>query len=396
MSLRIAHISDLHIFDIKAFEKFLYESIDPPIPMPKSYPTSPGFGTQLTDVNISAWAEARKSHREWKKWLNSEEGQLWNERFRDFSEELIPRLYALGGVHPDCLDTLLKYISNERVDHIIITGDITNTSNRREYQIFLEKFGDFIEKGKVSVVPGNHDTQYLPNSVSFLEMIDHLIPNQYPSFLKTETKKKTRFPYIKELNEDICLIGLNSTKEGSSLNILERLITNSRGEISNIQIRELESLFSNNVFSSKFQIVALHHHIVDIPSELKKEIKPAPYFMDKLKNASDILKLLEQAKVRLVLNGHVHHKIKPKNKNRNVLPQIFTSAHVFQCYKSINFKIFDIDINKMNPKVEPVSHPFNARRIQESRVSFILKRLYEIIFPFIKNYPRRKNNGVTH
>ena len=43
------------------------------------------------------------------------------------------------------------------VDHVVVTGDITHSGQRREYQRFLEVTSPFERSGRLTVVPGNHD-----------------------------------------------------------------------------------------------------------------------------------------------------------------------------------------------------------------------------------------------
>jgi 3',5'-cyclic AMP phosphodiesterase CpdA len=43
------------------------------------------------------------------------------------------------------------------VDHVVVSGDITNRGRRGELARFDELFGDLARAGRLSVVPGNHD-----------------------------------------------------------------------------------------------------------------------------------------------------------------------------------------------------------------------------------------------
>ena len=54
---------------------------------------------------------------------------------------------------------LLKQISEKKVDHLIITGDITDNASEKDLEIFrrmLTKFG-FMSGEKLSIIIGNHD-----------------------------------------------------------------------------------------------------------------------------------------------------------------------------------------------------------------------------------------------
>jgi 3',5'-cyclic-AMP phosphodiesterase len=57
------------------------------------------------------------------------------------------------------INYLLKQISENKVDHLIITGDITDNASEKDFEIFrrmLNKYG-FMNGEKLSIIPGNHD-----------------------------------------------------------------------------------------------------------------------------------------------------------------------------------------------------------------------------------------------
>ncbi len=51
------------------------------------------------------------------------------------------------------VDTLLA----ERVDHVVVTGDLTHQGSRSEYRRFRELFAPLLEAGRLTFIPGNHD-----------------------------------------------------------------------------------------------------------------------------------------------------------------------------------------------------------------------------------------------
>jgi 3',5'-cyclic AMP phosphodiesterase CpdA len=44
-----------------------------------------------------------------------------------------------------------------RVDHVVVTGDITHRGRKAELERFFQLFGGLIERGQLTAVPGNHD-----------------------------------------------------------------------------------------------------------------------------------------------------------------------------------------------------------------------------------------------
>lgn len=204
---------------------------------------------------------------------------------------------------------LSESIKHRQVDHITVTGDITNFSRKLEYQDFLSGFAEWVDKQQISVVPGNHDTKYFASSISFVDGLGSMIPDEYPSFLRK--RKKSPFPYVKELGENICLISLNSTKDIKSLSLPESLITNSRGCFSKDQFKELEEILANKHMWGKFIIVAIHHHLIDVSSYASTISKrfPYSYYMDKMEGCDELLDLLKKHGVQLILNGHIHYPL---------------------------------------------------------------------------------------
>lgn len=45
----------------------------------------------------------------------------------------------------------------EEIDHVVVTGDVTHRGRRDEYEQFLEVFEPLSRRGKLTVIPGNHD-----------------------------------------------------------------------------------------------------------------------------------------------------------------------------------------------------------------------------------------------
>lgn len=43
------------------------------------------------------------------------------------------------------------------VDHVVVTGDLTHRGRKEEYEAFLEVFAPLVARGRVTIVPGNHD-----------------------------------------------------------------------------------------------------------------------------------------------------------------------------------------------------------------------------------------------
>lgn len=52
---------------------------------------------------------------------------------------------------------LVTALLAERVDHVVVTGDLTHQGNRAEFRRFRELFAPLIDTHRLTYVPGNHD-----------------------------------------------------------------------------------------------------------------------------------------------------------------------------------------------------------------------------------------------
>ncbi len=52
---------------------------------------------------------------------------------------------------------LVQNLIKDNVDHVVVTGDLTEQGCARELAIFEQTFASLLEAGRVTIVPGNHD-----------------------------------------------------------------------------------------------------------------------------------------------------------------------------------------------------------------------------------------------
>ncbi|MCU7496417.1 MAG: metallophosphoesterase [Ignavibacteria bacterium] len=215
---------------------------------------------------------------------------------------------------------LLKHISENNFDHVVITGDITENGLEKEFMLIrnlLEEF-DLLRPDKLSVVIGNHDVY---GGIQFVEDIAGF-PGKC---IKTNYKRKVMefgeyfretfdgvyspgpdlFPYAKDLGE-VVLIGINSISEYSRL----KNFFASKGRISEEQASGLFRIFNSGKYSEKPAVVLIHHHLYKTPfyalsgeSRLWAKIENEAM---KLRGRKRLLNFLSRYDVKLILHGHVH------------------------------------------------------------------------------------------
>ncbi|MDH7605654.1 MAG: metallophosphoesterase [Melioribacter sp.] len=218
------------------------------------------------------------------------------------------------------LQHLIKLAVEENIDHLIITGDISDNSNENDY-IILRKIletNKLFNFDKTSLVIGNHDifggiqsindisnfplkclqTNYEEKILSFKNYFKELFEN-------TITVSKNIYPYAKIIG-NIVLIGLNSIDKYSKV----KNPFASNGKISKQQKKELKKLFDLPSIKSKLKIIMIHHHFYKNNVEAKSSFnalwnKIESYTM-KLRGKKKLIKLFKKNNVKLVLHGHSH------------------------------------------------------------------------------------------
>ena len=86
-------------------------------------------------------------------------------RLRTLSITMLMRTLAhLSDLHLDLTPesdagarALVESLLRERVEHVVVTGDLTHQGSRREYQHFRGLFSPLLEAGRLTFIPGNHD-----------------------------------------------------------------------------------------------------------------------------------------------------------------------------------------------------------------------------------------------
>lgn len=218
---------------------------------------------------------------------------------------------------------ILRTCSSLSVDHIVITGDITNQARPNEFshaRSILQECG-FLDPSKLTVTIGNHDIfggPYYAEDVltfpGFCRKTDyHSKVKEFTAAFRESFKGckyvsgDSIFPFVKIIN-DVALVGVNSVAEWNTLsNPL-----GSNGEVGKHQLKKLDEIFSGEMLKGKTVLVLIHHHFN------KPEAKKSAGHLErlwhtiesstmKLRNKKRLFKLFRSSMVSNVLHGHVHH-----------------------------------------------------------------------------------------
>ncbi len=199
-------------------------------------------------------------------------------------------LFNRGKSHsPQVVQAALDMLDSFGVDHIAITGDLTNLALEEEFRAAANVIDGITDaESRVSVVPGNHD-YYVPEieqTGAFERHFERFQQSDLPSY-----QLETGYPFCKFFGEDVALIGLNTGIASPPMFAV--------GKVDEKELRSLEQLLDDPKVRDRYKIVMLHH----------PPIRTGIRFMDAigLENTAALNATLADTRADVTLiAGHVH------------------------------------------------------------------------------------------
>lgn len=167
----------------------------------------------------------------------------------------------------------------DEVDHTVVTGDVTNRGRRDELARFHQLFGDLVRRGRLSVVPGNHDR--LGDDVG-------------ARLMQGGRVEVVQAP-------GLYLVRVDSTGPHN------RFLLAGHGEVCE-RVLDLVDVALDGAPPATLVVVAMHHHPVPLPTETLPEWVVAQLGVPWANELRLGRTLLERVSGRcdLVLHGHRH------------------------------------------------------------------------------------------
>jgi Icc protein len=164
---------------------------------------------------------------------------------------------------PDLLERSILEINDLDPTAVIVSGDLTATGYRQEFEIAAEYVRRF-RCTRVMVIPGNHDSR----NVGYLHF-ERLFGERYSCI---------NF-------EDAVIVGVDSSEP--DLN---------DGRVGREHYEFIRESFADA--GDRLKIFVIHHHLIPIPGTGRER--------NIIFDAGDVLELLDDVGVDLVLSGHKH------------------------------------------------------------------------------------------
>ena len=217
----------------------------------------------------------------------------------------LKRIFYLRQDAQTARDALIQDIGRQKVDHVVITGDITNVASPAEFRIAEEFVKQLTAVCGVTIIPGNHDVNIqrldLESRLGQGKKLDRFLG----SFGGLLPGNGGKFPIVRQLG-DVCLLGLDSTTFSP--------ISNAGGKVPEEQLDRLNDALHRPGVRDAYKVLLVHHHVQPGPREKEIGFKPLDaligkaenYFMDCLSGGNDLLALARDHGVGLILHGHKH------------------------------------------------------------------------------------------
>jgi 3',5'-cyclic AMP phosphodiesterase CpdA len=197
--------------------------------------------------------------------------------------------------HPRFVRAIAREIRKSKVDHVVITGDLTNLALEQEFAavrtLLDEELG--LSPADVSIVPGNHDlyTRGALRAKRFVKYFGEFMTSDLPE-LGVEIPLG-RFPFVR-LRGPAAIIGLTSAVPSLPLFAV--------GKIGKVQADALARILAHPEVRKRTPVVLMHHPVHNPVPTLKR-------LMTGLNDAALLWTTIKDVPRGLVLHGHLHRRI---------------------------------------------------------------------------------------
>lgn len=181
---------------------------------------------------------------------------------------------------PEVLSALIDDVSKVRPSHIAITGDVTNTARREEFERSLPWLRRLGDPREMSLVPGNHDALApLPHAQGQALWRDWMDDDA--------SGMAAAFPFVRRRGP-AALVGVNTA--------ISTPIFRATGRVGEDQLTRLEATLDRLGEEGLFRIVLLHHPVVGSLQPARKA----------LTDRAGLQAVLRRTGAELILHGHTH------------------------------------------------------------------------------------------
>lgn len=177
-------------------------------------------------------------------------------------------------------------IREQRPDHLVVSGDVTNLSLPAELDLVAEVLSEAgLPEDRITVVPGNHDCY-----TRGVER-EELFSQKMHSFLRGHLQPGPgHFPFVR-LQDGLAVVALSTARASAPLLAV--------GTLGPRQVRLCADLLMHPACQERFRLVVLHH------PPIGKDVR----WHNRLTDAEAFLAMLRRTGAELVVHGHLHRRL---------------------------------------------------------------------------------------
>lgn len=194
--------------------------------------------------------------------------------------------------HSNHVRACAREMTRAKVDHVVITGDLTNLALEQEFvavrKLLEEDLG--LAPAQISAVPGNHDlyTRGAMRDQRFTKYFHDYVASDLPEL--AADIPLGRFPFVK-LRGPCAIIGLSSA--------VPRPPLMASGQLGKPQLEALTRILAHDEVKKRMPVILLHHPVHNPPSKVKA-------FVEGLWDADKLIEKVAGLERGLLLHGHLH------------------------------------------------------------------------------------------
>jgi 3',5'-cyclic AMP phosphodiesterase CpdA len=216
--------------------------------------------------------------------------RLFNKRLTGYANLRLKRSHQHK---PWPVEAAARELRARGIDHVVITGDVSNLALEREFDRVRALLDDVLglSPEHVSLVPGNHDayTRGAVRSKRFATWFSRWTTTDLP-----EIAEAGSFPFVR-LRKHVAIIGLSTA--------VARPPLVASGQLGERQLAALERALRHPEVRARTPVVLQHHPLHNPPSRIKA-------LVEGLLDAQAEIAALQATPRGLVLHGHLHRRMR--------------------------------------------------------------------------------------
>jgi len=194
-------------------------------------------------------------------------------------------LLANRGRHhkSEIFEAMIEDLNSQGVDHILVTGDVTNLALAEEFRFAREMFKSLsLGPDQITVIPGNHDAYVQVGAKHFA--------THFGEFFTSDSGNKSgeAWPCVRRRGP-VSILGLSTS--------LQTPWFTAYGVIGDEQLARLRDALTSDEVKDTLRLVAIHHS----PAEPRARSR-----VRGLRDRAKLYALLEEVGAELILHGHEH------------------------------------------------------------------------------------------